>query len=115
MNLTNNVLLRGNAGDAAIVRTTKNGNKVVNLRVATNYSYNNPKGEKIVETEWHNVVAWGKIADQLEHVNKGDFLVLNGKLIYENYTTETGEKKESSRVKIGFVYYAPQMMMKKAA
>ena len=64
--LRNKVQLIGNLGNAPEVRNTESGKKLVKFSVATNEVYNNNKGEKVKETQWHNVIAWGKVAEIAE-------------------------------------------------
>jgi single-strand DNA-binding protein len=64
--LKNKVQLIGNLGNAPEVRNTESGKKLVRFSVATNETYRNAKGEKVTETQWHNLFAWGAIADIAE-------------------------------------------------
>ena len=61
--LKNKVQLIGNLGNAPEVRSTEAGKKLVRFSVATNEQYKNAKGERVTETQWHNLIAWGKVAD----------------------------------------------------
>jgi len=73
--------------------------KVAHLSVATNENYKNAKGEKVTETQWHNVVAWGKLADIAEkYLVKGTEVVIEGKLINRNYTDKQGVKRYATEV-----------------
>ena len=64
------------------------------MRIATNESYKNATGEVIKDTQWHNVVAWGKQADLIiELVDKGKEIAINGKLVSRSYETKEGEKR----------------------
>lgn len=92
--LRNKVQLIGNVGNAPEVRTTESGKKLVRFSIATNESYRNGKGEKVTETQWHNIVAWGKIAEIVEsYVNKGSEIAIEGKLMSRSYTDKEGVKK----------------------
>ena len=64
--LKNRVQLIGNVGNDPEVKTFEGGKKVANLTIATNESYRNEKGEKVEQTEWHRIVAWGKTAEITE-------------------------------------------------
>src|SRR5258707_1006567 len=64
--LKNKVQLIGNLGNAPDVRTTETGKKWARFSVATNETYRNVKGDKVTETQWHNLVAWGKVAEIVE-------------------------------------------------
>ena len=69
--------------------------------MATNESYRNAKGEKVTETTWHNLVAWGKVADIAEkYLNKGTEVAIEGKLINRSYTDKEGNKKYIAEVQV---------------
>ena len=93
-NLRNSVRLIGNLGAAPEVKNLEKGNKVAKLALATNESYTNAKGEKVKETQWHNLVAWGKTAEIVEkYLNKGSEIAIEGKLTSHSYTDKQGVKK----------------------
>ncbi|HAV54897.1 MAG TPA: single-stranded DNA-binding protein, partial [Aequorivita sp.] len=61
--------------------------------------YKNSEGEKVQNTQWHNIVAWGKIAEIVEkYVGKGKEVAIEGKLTSRSYETETGEKRYVTEV-----------------
>jgi len=92
----NEIKLIGNLGQAPELKTFENGNKVVMFSLATTESYvKKDTNEKVETTQWHRVVAWGKLAEIIEKfVAKGDKLYVNGKMTYRQYETEAGEKKQ---------------------
>jgi single-strand DNA-binding protein len=97
--LKNKVQLIGNVGNAVEIKNTESGKKYARFSIATNESYRNAKGEKVTETTWHNIVAWGKVADIAEkYLQKGSEVVLEGKLINRSYTDKEGVKKYISEV-----------------
>ena len=99
--LKNKVQLIGNLGNAPEVRTTETGKKLVKFSVATNEIYRNANGEKIKETQWHNLIAWGKLADIAEkYLLKGSEVAIEGKLINRNYTDKEGNKKYVSEIQV---------------
>lgn len=84
--LRNQVQLIGRLGNDPQVRNFENGKKMVFFSLATNESYTNNKGEKIQDTQWHNIVIWGKKADVAEkYLTKGQEIALQGKLITRSY------------------------------
>ncbi len=92
--LKNKVQLIGNLGNAPEVRNTESGKKLVRFSVATNESYRNAKGEKVTETQWHNIIAWGKLAEIAEkYLAKGTEVAIEGKLTSRTYTDKEGNKK----------------------
>ena len=99
--LKNKVQLIGNLGNAPEVKTTESGKKLARFSVATNESYRNAQGEKVTETTWHNLVAWGKVADIAEkYLNKGSEVAIEGKLINRSYTDKDGTKKYITEVQV---------------
>ena len=99
--LKNKVQLIGNLGNAPEIKSTESGKKFARFSVATNESYRNAKGEKVTETTWHNLVAWGKVADIAEkYLNKGTEVAIEGKLINRSYTDKDGNKKYITEVQV---------------
>jgi len=99
--LRNKVQLIGNLGNTPEVKNTENGKKLARFSVATNESYRNAKGEKVTDTQWHSLVAWGKVAEIAEkYLNKGSEVAVEGKLIHRNYTDKEGNKKYVSEVQV---------------
>jgi single-strand DNA-binding protein len=65
-----------------------------NFTIATNDYYINDKGEKIEQTEWHRVTAWGKVAEIIEkYVTKGKEVAIEGKLTHRTYDDKDGNKR----------------------
>lgn len=94
MNMKNRVQLIGHLGATPEVKSLDNGNKLAKFTIATSEFYTNKKGEKVNETQWHNIVIWGKLADIAErYLEKGTQVVIDGKLTTRNYTDKEGIKK----------------------
>jgi single-strand DNA-binding protein len=92
--MRNKVQLIGHLGQAPEIRTLEEGKKMASLNVATSESFKNAKGEKVTETQWHNVVCWGKLAEIAEkYLVKGIEVAIEGKLINRNYTDKQGVKR----------------------
>jgi single-strand DNA-binding protein len=92
--LKNKVQLIGNLGQDPIITNLENGKKVARFSLATNTYYKNANGEKVQHTDWHSIVAWGKIADIIEkYVIKGKEIAIEGKLASRSYEDKTGEKR----------------------
>ncbi len=99
--LKNKVQLIGNLGNAPEVRNTESGKKLVRFSVATNESYRNAKGEKVTETQWHNLIAWGSVAEIAEKfLQKGTEVAIEGKLVNRNYTDKEGNKKYITEIQV---------------
>jgi single-strand DNA-binding protein len=99
--LKNKVQLIGHVGNDPEIKTFDGGKKLAKLSIATNESYKNEKGEKVEETQWHNLIAWGKTADIIEkYVVKGKEIAIEGKLTHKSYEDKSGEKRYVTEVVI---------------
>ena len=99
--LRNKVHLIGHVGNDPEIKTFDGGKKLAKLSIATNESYKNDKGEKVEETQWHNLIAWGKTADTIEkYVVKGKEIAIEGKLTHKSYEDKNGEKRYVTEVVI---------------
>ena len=98
--LKNSVHLIGRLGNDPQVRTFESGKKMATFSLATNESYYNNKGDKVTDTQWHNIVVWGKRVDVVEsYLKKGSEIALEGKLINRNYEKD-GEKKYITEISL---------------
>lgn len=89
--IKNKVQLIGHLGQNPAITNDEAGKKKAELSVATNESYKNAKGEKVTETQWHKVIAWGKLAEIAEkYLTKGIEVAIEGKLINRSYTDTKG-------------------------
>jgi len=92
-NLRNKVQLIGNAGMEPEIKDV-NGSKLAKLSIATNETYTNKSGERVTDTQWHNIVAWGKTAELIERfVTKGKEMAVEGKLNTRSYEDQDGNKR----------------------
>jgi single-strand DNA-binding protein len=92
--IKNKVQLIGHVGQEPEIKTFDGGKKVANITIATNESYTNNKGEKVENTEWHRITAWGKVADLIEkYVIKGKEIAIEGKLTHRSYDDKEGNKR----------------------
>jgi single-strand DNA-binding protein len=99
--LKNKVQLIGNLGNAPEVKQTENGKKLARFSMATNETYRGRTGEKITETTWHNVVAWGKVAEIAEKfLSRGKEVAIEGKLINRSYTDKDGIKRSVTEIQV---------------
>jgi single-strand DNA-binding protein len=97
--MKNKVQLLGNVGNEPEVKTFGEGKKVANITIATNDYYINDKGDKVEQTEWHRVTAWGKVADIIEkYVTKGKEICIEGKLTHRSYDDKDGNKRYITEV-----------------
>jgi single-strand DNA-binding protein len=97
--IRNRVQLIGNLGSNPEVKELEGGKKVVRFSLATNDAYKNEQGEKVKETIWHNLVAWGKTAESVGRLlKKGSELVVEGKLVTRSYQDKDGTKRYITEV-----------------
>ena len=97
----NKVILLGHLGADPEVRYTQGGTAVANLRIATNESYNDKNsGERIEKTEWHRVVAWGKLAEIVgQYLTKGRQVYIEGQLQTRQWQDKEGNTRYSTEVR----------------
>lgn len=113
--LKNKVQLIGNLGNKPEIRTTESGKKMARFSLATDETYRSAKGEKITETQWHNVVAWGKVAEIAEQfLSKGSEIALEGKLVNRNYTDKDGNKRYITEVQVNEILMLGEKKQPKA-
>ncbi|HET8808877.1 MAG TPA: single-stranded DNA-binding protein [Flavobacteriaceae bacterium] len=97
--LRNKVQLIGHVGKDPEIMNFDSGKKKASFSIATNESYKNAKGEKVEDTQWHNIVLWGKTAEIAEnYVSKGKEIGIEGKLTSRSYETKEGEKRYITEV-----------------
>ncbi len=97
--LRNSVRLVGNLGMDPEVKTFDTNKKLARLSIATNDSYKNDKGERITDTQWHNLVFWGaqaKLAEDL--LRKGDEVAIEGKISNRSYVDKDGVKRYTNEI-----------------
>ena len=92
--LRNRVQLIGRVGNDPEVKSFDGGKKLATVSIATSDSYKNDKGERVEQTEWHRIVAWGKTAEIIEQfVTKGREIAVDGKLTHRSYDDKDGVKR----------------------
>ena len=100
MSSVNKVILLGNIGKDPEVRETKSG-KVVNLVLATSEKYTDKSGQKQENTEWHNLVVFGKLADVVaKYVKKGDKLYVEGSITTRKWEDKEGNTRYNTEIKV---------------
>jgi single-strand DNA-binding protein len=100
MSSVNKVILLGNIGKDPEVRETKAGN-IVNLTMATSEKYTDKSGQKQENTEWHNLVVFGKLADVVaKYVKKGDKLYVEGSITTRKWEDKEGNTRYTTEVKV---------------
>ena len=95
----NKVMLVGNLGKTPEIRHIASGTAVCDLRLATNESYKDKEGHEVKKTEWHDVVVWGKQAENCsKYLKKGRKVYVEGKLSTRVWEDSEGNKRYSTEV-----------------
>lgn len=96
--MVNRVILCGNLGKDPEAKTFDNGNRVVNFSLATSENYKDRSGEWKQKTEWHNIQAWGPMAEKAMNLKKGDQIYLEGKLSTRSWEDQNGNTRRQTDV-----------------
>lgn len=100
-NLRNSVRLIGNLGMDPEVKGLNNGKKLAKFSIATKESYKDENGERVTETQWHNLVVWGKQAEvAARYLKKGSEVAVEGKLTSRSYTDKEGVKRYVTEIMV---------------
>ena len=99
--LKNKVQLIGVVASQPELSLTGGEKKMAKFSIATTESYRNAKGEKVTETQWHSVIAWGKVALVAEkYLSKGKEIAIEGKLVNRSYRDKEGNTKHITEIQI---------------
>ena len=102
----NKIMLIGNVGSDPEMRYTPNGKAVTSFRMATNYRYSGPDGERREETEWFRVSVWGKQAESCnQFLSKGRRVYVEGRLHSRNWEGQDGQMRTSLEVSANRVIF----------
>jgi single-strand DNA-binding protein len=97
--LRNSVKLIGRLGMDPEVKLLDKGNKVATFSLATSDSYTTKEGSKQEQTQWHNIVVWGKLAGICEkHLKKGKEIAIDGRLAYRTWEDKNGTRHYKSEI-----------------
>ena len=95
----NKVILIGNTGRDPDIRQTSKGNTISNFSLATNTTWIDREGVRSEKTEWHNIVAWNRLAEICHQIiKKGDQVYIEGRLRTRSWNNETGELYQKTEV-----------------
>jgi single-strand DNA-binding protein len=95
----NKVILVGHVGKDPEVRYLDNNTPVASFTLATNETYKNKNGEKVTNTEWHNIVLWRGLAQVAEkYVKKGNMLFIEGKIRSRSWDDKDGIKRYTTEI-----------------
>ena len=93
------MILVGNLGKDPEVRHLDNGRAVANFSMATSETYKNRQGERVTNTEWHNIVLWTPLAEIAERfLKKGNQVYIEGKLTTRSWDDQDGNKRYTTEV-----------------
>lgn len=99
MNARNQVQLIGHLGNAPEIRTLESGKKMARFSIAINETYYDNKGNQVTNTDWFNLIAWGKQAELAETLlDKGKEVLVEGKLSSNEYENNQGQKVKSTDI-----------------
>lgn len=99
--IRNSVQLIGRLGKDPEIRTFESGVKLATFSIATTDTYKNQKGEKVNDTQWHNLVIWGRLAEIAgKYLKKGSEIAIEGKLVHRVYESAKGEKKYVTEITV---------------
>jgi len=95
----NRVILIGNLGKDPEIRSLEGGVKVANFSLATTETYKGKNGEKVEQTEWHNIVLWRGLAEVAEsYLKKGNSIFIEGKIKTRDWTDKDGNKRYTTEI-----------------
>ena len=95
----NRMTIIGNLGSEPEMRFTPGGRPVTSFRVATNWRYTTPDGERKEETEWFNVVCWSKLAEQCnQFLSKGRLVYIEGRLRMRTWEGQDGQTRSRNEI-----------------
>ena len=101
MSLRNKVTLIGHTGKDVEVVNFENGGIKASVTLATNDYYTNAQGEKVEDTQWHNLIAFGKTAEIMQkYVTKGKEIAVEGKITYRSWDTQDGQKRYITEIRV---------------
>ena len=98
-NLRNRVQLIGNVGKEPQVRSFESGKTMASFSMATTETYLDQNGKRVNDTQWHQIIAWGKTANFIEsYLDKGNRIAVDGKLVHRSYNDKEGATKYITEV-----------------
>lgn len=105
----NKVILIGNLGQDPELRYTGSGTAVCNMRLATNENYKDREGNLVEKTEWHNIVAWDRLAEICnEYLQKGSQVYFEGSLQTRSWEDRDGNTRYTTEVKARVMRFLDQ-------
>ena len=97
--MLNKVMLIGRLGRDPEIRYTQSGNAVASFSIATSEYWRDKQGQRQEKTEWHDIVAWDRLADQAQsYLKKGSMVYIEGKLQTRSWDDQQGQKKYRTEI-----------------
>lgn len=114
MNNSNLIILIGNVGQDPDIKRFDNGGMVAKFSLATSETYKNRAGEKVTETDWHNIVVNSPARAEVveKYVKKGDKLNIVGTVKYRKYTAKDGTERQITEIKCESLLMLPSGVRK---
>ena len=102
----NKAILVGNLGRDPELRTTPNGQSVVNFTLATSETWTDKSGERVERTEWHRIVAWGRTAEHCnQYLSKGRTVYIEGRIQTREWEDKDGNKRYTTEINANTVNF----------
>jgi single-strand DNA-binding protein len=102
----NKAILIGNLGRDPELRTTPNGQSVVNFTLATSESWTDKGGERVERTEWHRIVVWGRTAEMCnQYLSKGRSVYIEGRIQTREWEDKDGHKRTTTEINANTVNF----------
>ena len=102
----NKAILVGNLGRDPELRTTPNGQSVVNFTLATSETWTDKSGERVERTEWHRIVVWGKQAEMCnQYLSKGRTVYIEGRIQTREWEDKDGNKRYTTEINANTVNF----------
>lgn len=97
--MVNKVILIGNLGADPEIRYTQSGTQVATFRVATTERWKGQDGQMQESTEWHRIVAWGRLAEICgEYLNKGSKVFIEGRIQTRKWQDQSGNDRYTTEI-----------------
>ncbi len=98
-NVRNSVRLIGYLGRDPEGKQLEGGNSLARVSLATKEVYKNKNGEKVENTQWHNLIGWGKTAELMNTLlKKGKQILVDGKIVYKTFEDRNGVKRTRTEI-----------------
>lgn len=102
----NKAILVGNLGRDPELRTTPNGQSVVNFTLATSETWTDKSGERVERTEWHRIVVWGRTAEMCaQYLSKGRTVYIEGRIQTREWEDKDGNKRYTTEINANTVNF----------